>query len=74
VGFLRNFARRGTAFERIGDRVCQPNIHAAYLAVLWSALTQILSALIGPPRGNARSLVDKTSPKTNSTGIASSPE
>ncbi len=33
-------------------------LHTAYLAVLWSALAQILSALIGPSRGDARGLVD----------------
>jgi hypothetical protein len=34
-------------------------LHAAYLAVLWSALAQLATALIGPPRGNARKLVDE---------------
>jgi len=33
-------------------------MHAAYLATLWSALAQLVAGLIGPPRGDARGLVD----------------
>ncbi len=34
-------------------------LHAAYLAVLCSALAQLATALIGPPRSAARGLVDE---------------
>lgn len=34
-------------------------LHAAYLVVLWSAVAQILSSMIGPSPGDARALVNE---------------